>query len=60
MLVDGTCPYCGEAIEVEVDESVPGTQRQVEDCWVCCRPILVIASADPDEGLSVELRREDE
>ncbi len=67
MLVDGTCPYCGEAIQVEVEESVPGTQRLIEDCWVCCRPIVVIATASGfeedsggDEGLQVTLLREDE
>lgn len=35
-----TCPYCGESIEIMVDES-EGTAAYVEDCPVCCRPIEV-------------------
>ena len=32
------CPYCGEALTVQVDLSV-GDQAYIEDCQVCCRPI---------------------
>ncbi|WP_432473587.1 CPXCG motif-containing cysteine-rich protein [Amphritea sp. HPY] len=32
------CPYCGEAIEIEVDCSA-GDQEYIEDCQVCCCPI---------------------
>jgi hypothetical protein len=35
-----TCPYCWEAIEIAVDLSVD-SQQQVEDCSVCCRPIVI-------------------
>lgn len=35
-----TCPYCWEAIEIALDLSID-EQRQVEDCSVCCRPIVV-------------------
>ena len=34
------CPYCGEAITVLVDTSVP-EQEYVEDCEVCCNPIAI-------------------
>ena len=34
------CPYCGESISVLVDDSLPD-QRYVEDCEVCCRPIVL-------------------
>ncbi len=34
------CPYCGEAIEVMVDTSIP-QQEYIEDCQVCCRPITL-------------------
>lgn len=34
------CPYCGEPIELLLDDSVEH-QRYVEDCQVCCRPIEV-------------------
>ena len=34
------CPYCGERISMLLDLSAGG-QRYIEDCEVCCRPILV-------------------
>ncbi len=43
-----TCPYCGESFETAVDCSA-GSQRYVEDCAVCCRPIEVSVSVD-DSG----------
>jgi hypothetical protein len=33
------CPYCGEAIDVHVEEDVSGSF--VQDCEVCCNPWLV-------------------
>lgn len=36
------CPYCGELIEVIVDMSVEN-QEYIEDCSVCCRPIILMA-----------------
>ena len=38
--VDIHCPYCDERITVLVDGSV-SEQTYVEDCKVCCRPILL-------------------
>jgi hypothetical protein len=35
-----TCPYCWEPIEITLDLSVD-EQQQVEDCSVCCRPIVI-------------------
>jgi hypothetical protein len=52
------CPYCGERFELVVDPSV-ADQEYVEDCFVCCRPIVVsVQVADTD--ISVYLRAEDE
>jgi Cysteine-rich CPXCG len=34
------CPYCGESIEVLIDNSADD-QRYIEDCQVCCRPIFI-------------------
>jgi hypothetical protein len=59
MEVEGICPYCGEPVSVEIDEGVEGEQRQIEDCWVCCRPIEVIAAFD-EEGPRVVLLRSDD
>ncbi len=33
-----SCPYCGETISSLLDLS-EATQRYIEDCEVCCRPI---------------------
>ncbi|MDX1803059.1 MAG: CPXCG motif-containing cysteine-rich protein [Alcanivorax sp.] len=33
------CPHCWEIIEVLLDPSV-SEQEYVEDCQVCCRPLL--------------------
>lgn len=39
------CPYCGEPIELLVDDSVD-RQEYVEDCPVCCRPIEVTVALE--------------
>ncbi len=52
------CPYCGERIELVVDGSIE-QQEYVEDCSVCCRPIVVTVAAEEGEVLSVEVRSED-
>lgn len=47
------CPYCGEAYETVVDASA-GSQRYVEDCAVCCRPIeIALRVGDDGELLDV-------
>ena len=53
------CPYCDEAISVLVDVSVP-EQRYVEDCEVCCRPIVMDVSVDADGAVAVVARAESE
>ena len=44
------CPYCGESYETVVDLSA-GSQRYVEDCAVCCRPIEVTLQVGADGEL---------
>lgn len=53
------CPYCGESIDVLVDVSELG-QSYVEDCQVCCRPIVFHISENPDGSAHVEVRAENE
>jgi hypothetical protein len=43
------CPHCGSPTEVTLDCSA-GSQRYVEDCMVCCAPILVALECDPLTG----------
>jgi hypothetical protein len=52
-----TCPYCWEPIEVSLDLSVE-TQQQVEDCSVCCRPIVVRYTAANGELASIDVMAE--
>ena len=35
-----SCPYCGEGITLLADCSA-GDQSYIEDCSVCCQPIMV-------------------
>jgi hypothetical protein len=53
------CPYCGEAITVLLDLSVP-EQEYIEDCQVCCRPIVFLVFVADDGEASVSVRSEDE
>lgn len=40
------CPYCGEAIELIVDDSA-GAADYIEDCPVCCQPMRVQLEPGP-------------
>ena len=51
------CPSCGEPIEVPVDWSVR-QQEYVEDCQVCCRPIVLTVGIDDDGETQIEARAE--
>lgn len=53
------CPYCWEKIEVVVDCSLE-EQEYIEDCSVCCRPIVISAITADGEVVSVEGRSEDD
>jgi hypothetical protein len=37
---DAACPHCGETITLTLDLSVP-EQSYIEDCPVCCKPMIV-------------------
>lgn len=54
-----TCPYCGERFKTVVDCSA-GNQEYVEDCEVCCKPIVFTVTAEDGELIGVETRTEDE
>lgn len=53
------CPYCGEVLNLFIDWSI-GDQAYVEDCHVCCRPILVSVEADDSGHRAVSARPENE
>lgn len=58
--ISQTCPYCGEEVEVDIDESGGSRQTYVEDCPVCCNPWRVEVTRDRDGIWTVNLRTNDE
>jgi Cysteine-rich CPXCG len=54
-----SCPYCGEDITILVDQSLPD-QEYVEDCQVCCKPIVLRVSVQADGDVAVNARSENE
>jgi hypothetical protein len=52
------CPSCGESVELLIDGTVPH-QRYVEDCEVCCAPMIVEVDATTEEP-TVVVTRENE
>lgn len=53
------CPYCWEMLDLSIDPSVP-EQEYVEDCQVCCQPILVHVLLDENLVPAVDVRAENE
>lgn len=53
------CPYCGESISLLIDNSIEN-QEYVEDCQVCCSPILINIEIDHDGNIFMNTRRENE
>lgn len=51
------CPYCGERISVLLDPSVPH-QNYIEDCQVCCRPIIFDVNIDQQGDALVSVKSE--
>lgn len=56
---DVQCPYCGESITLLVDASA-GAQQYIEDCQVCCRPIIVSVRVDEEGEPWVEVAAEND
>ena len=53
------CPYCGEAISLLIDGSL-SSQEYVEDCQVCCSPILISVEIDYEENIYINTKKENE
>jgi len=51
------CPFCWENFEIIVDCSVE-SQEYVEDCEVCCRPIVMNVDVSIEGKPQVEVSRE--
>ena len=56
--IELSCPWCGERFTSSVDPSAGDSQEYVEDCQVCCQPIVFLVRPGSDGApASVELRR---
>jgi hypothetical protein len=53
------CPYCGESISLLIDNSIEN-QEYVEDCQVCCSPILISVEIDHNGNIYMNTKRENE
>ena len=53
------CDSCGEDIVIPVDLSAGGNQEYVEDCPVCCHPIVFSIAVDWDGALAAVETRQD-
>jgi len=53
------CPFCFENIDLLIDPSEEESVY-IEDCSVCCRPIVVHAHCEAGELLSVQVDREND
>ena len=53
------CPYCWETIPLQLDLS-EGDSTYVQDCSVCCQPILVRVRIANDSSHAVDVEREND
>ena len=51
------CPVCSESIDSAADPSQGSLQQYVEDCQVCCRPLVLTLRI---HGQSIEVGAEPE
>ena len=49
------CPNCGEVVELVIDCSAD-EQTYQEDCQVCCQPMNVSVSLDPEGQPKVSIK----
>lgn len=54
-----SCPYCGELNGVLIEYSEE-KQEYIEDCQVCCRPILFTVQFSNNDEPTVYVRSENE
>ncbi|MCG8342578.1 MAG: CPXCG motif-containing cysteine-rich protein [Chlorobiales bacterium] len=54
------CPYCGALNDELIDCSVEPPEEYVEDCEICCSPMLIKVLSVDGEVPVVEAHRENE
>lgn len=53
------CPCCWETFEAVIDCSV-FEQEYVEDCYVCCRPLIFRVASDGEAVIEINVVSENE
>ncbi len=56
--VEIQCPFCAEPITILIDTSV-AKQEYVEDCEVCCRPMVIKYQVQGGEVTELLIEREE-
>lgn len=55
-----SCPYCGGVFETLVDCSA-GSQSYIEDCQICCQPIMFEVEVGADlQLMNLTVQREND
>jgi len=54
-----SCPYCGEAIDILIDDE-DMEQQYIEDCQICCRPITFIIASSSRGEMTVSAHSEND
>ena len=54
------CPYCGGENMLIMDSPMGSSQSFVQDCEICCKPILIHAVCRGGEVLEISVRAENE
>lgn len=53
------CPYCGEYLCVLIDHQ-DAAQQYIEDCQVCCRPIVFVIHQSIQGDIQVNVHTEND
>ena len=50
------CRQCGEEFSIQIETVAHGKVEIIEDCAVCCRPMLFRVTLEDGEVLDVEIQ----
>jgi len=59
-IIEASCPYCGEQVEVIIDAGGGELQEYIEDCPICCQPWEITIEQDHHGDWSATLLTADE
>lgn len=53
--IEINCPQCGEPFTIEVETTQPRLEM-IEDCAVCCRPMILVIRSEPGCVLETDIK----